>query len=310
MNENAYNIRNYKPEDVEKLKALRTWVAQGSKDSCVHPVDEVLRDLHRPDHCPERDLFLAERDDNAVVAYMDVIPEKAIKRAVLNYLVRPGEGFANVFRELLHHSMERSEELGVDYIHINVPEPDIATRELLAHEGFRVAKRYVEMVTGIEGRDFCSEIPLGTCLRSLRKGEEDKLRDIQNRAFTGSWGFNPNSLEEIIHRINQPDTSPEEVIICLQEHRPVAYCWTVACLGAQGLPEKRARVHMLGVDPEFRGTGAGKAVLVAGLSHLKRKGFCEVVLTCDSENTTALSLYERVGFRVHSSSLWYERKTP
>ncbi|MBW1997564.1 MAG: GNAT family N-acetyltransferase [Deltaproteobacteria bacterium] len=308
MNDRTLRISNYKPEDVKKLKALRSRARPGLGTSCMHPVDEILRDLHRPNHCPERDLFLAELE-NTIAGYMDVIREHVIKRAVLNYLVRPGEQFGYVFRELLRHCVKRSEDLGLLYIHINVPEPDITTREMLADEGFKFVKRYTEMVINIGGRDIGSEILSGTCLRNLEKGEEDRLRDIQNKAFMGTWGFNPNSLEDIIHRMKQADTSPEDVILCLQGHKPVAYCWTVLCQGSRDRRENRARIHMLGVAPEFRGKGMGRAILLAGLRHLKNKGFDCVELTCDTENLVALSLYRKIGFRGHSASLWYEKKT-
>jgi ribosomal protein S18 acetylase RimI-like enzyme len=64
---------------------------------------------------------------------------------------------------------------------------------------------------------------------------------------------------------------------------------------------------MLGVDPDHRGKGVGKQVLLASLSHMKSKGIRIVELTVDSENKTACFLYRSLGFEVHTSSLWYEK---
>jgi mycothiol synthase len=64
---------------------------------------------------------------------------------------------------------------------------------------------------------------------------------------------------------------------------------------------------MFGVDPDYRGKGTGKRVLLAGLAHLKSKSLQVVELTVDSENEVACALYESIGFRVRTSSLWYEK---
>ena len=64
---------------------------------------------------------------------------------------------------------------------------------------------------------------------------------------------------------------------------------------------------MLGVDPDYRGKGVGKGVLLAGLSYLKSKGLRVAELTVDSRNKVACSLYQSVGFKTWLSSLWYEK---
>jgi len=64
---------------------------------------------------------------------------------------------------------------------------------------------------------------------------------------------------------------------------------------------------MIGTDPDYRGRGVGKRVLLAGLAHLKSKGIRVAELTMDSENKAARALYRSAGFEVRASSLWYEK---
>jgi mycothiol synthase len=64
---------------------------------------------------------------------------------------------------------------------------------------------------------------------------------------------------------------------------------------------------MLGVDPDHRGKGIAKRVLLAGLAHLKNRGSQVIELTVDSENEAACALYQSTGFKVGTSSLWYEK---
>ncbi len=64
---------------------------------------------------------------------------------------------------------------------------------------------------------------------------------------------------------------------------------------------------MLGVDPDYRGRGIGKIALLAGLSYLKNKGIRVAEITVDSKNEVACALYRSVGFKLWTTTLWYEK---
>ncbi|NNL76955.1 MAG: GNAT family N-acetyltransferase, partial [Desulfobacterales bacterium] len=146
-------------------------------------------------------------------------------------------------------------------------------------------------------------------IRSLEGGEADKLMDIQNRAFVDTWGFNPNTRDEITYRINLSSCAPEDVIMAYLGKKPVGYCWT-RLIVEENPAECRVKgeVHMLGVDPAFRHKGIGRKVMLAGLVHLKSKGVTIIDLTADGEDPVALALYESMGFEICSRSEWYEKK--
>jgi mycothiol synthase len=65
---------------------------------------------------------------------------------------------------------------------------------------------------------------------------------------------------------------------------------------------------MMGVDPDYRGRGLGRQLLLVGLSHLKSKDLRRVELTVDSENKIACALYKSIGFELWTSTLWYEKR--
>jgi mycothiol synthase len=144
--------------------------------------------------------------------------------------------------------------------------------------------------------------------RHLQRGEEDELTQIQNRSFAGTWAYNPNSVEEIAYRLGLIGCSPEDVILIFQGDKPTGYCWTATNLGeSAAIGTNKGRIYMLGVDPDYRGKGIGKRALLAGLAHLKSKGIEAAELTVDSENAAACALYESVGFKISSTSAWYEK---
>jgi len=54
--------------------------------------------------------------------------------------------------------------------------------------------------------------------------------------------------------------------------------------------------NVIGIDPDFRGRGWGRALTEAGLDWLARRGLTVGMLYVDADNTAALSLYRSMGF--------------
>jgi ribosomal protein S18 acetylase RimI-like enzyme len=64
-------------------------------------------------------------------------------------------------------------------------------------------------------------------------------------------------------------------------------------------------IYGLGVKPEFRGKGLGRAILLDGVKRLKAAGAGEVMLQVATENANALHLYESCGFETTSTMNYY-----
>jgi len=62
--------------------------------------------------------------------------------------------------------------------------------------------------------------------RYIQHGEEGKLTQLQNRAFAGAWGYNPNTVEEITFRVNSSTCSREDIVLIYEGDKAIGYCWT------------------------------------------------------------------------------------
>ena len=305
MNQATIRIRNYQAADFHDYVLLQAEVETLEPTGrCVSP-QFIAEQLRRPDYCPQQDLFIAEIG-KGIVGYMDIEAEMAIGRVVLDCRVHPEHRRRGLATELLNRAINRSKELGVKVAHVNIGEDNMVAGKILSELGFSLVRRFLELRLDIGRVDGLGIHPAMECCY-LQPGEEDKLTELQNCAFAGTWGYNPNTVEKIAFRINSSTCSRQDIILIYEGNKAIGCCWTgISC--EEGIPSLgKGRIHMLGVDPDYRGKGIGRELMMAGLARLKRRGLGVAELTVDSENKTARGLYESLGFEVQVNTLWYEK---
>ena len=306
MSDSSYTIRNYQPADFDNYVRLHIEAEKLDPTGRLISSQVIAERLGQPNYFTEKDLFIVEAA-GIIVGYIDVVAELDIGRVILDCWIYPEHRRKGLAKKLLDCAMRRAKELGAKVAQVNVAEDNAVAETVLSGLGFQRVRRFLELrLDMIKVNEDVEQAVLGCC--HLQPGDEDKLTQIQNRAFAGTWGYNPNTLEEITYRTNLSHCSPEDIMLAYEGDKVAGYCWTgVLCRGEADSEERQGRIFMVGVDPDFRGKGIGRKVLLAGLAHLKSKGVPVAELTVDSENTTACALYWSLGFQVQASSLWYEK---
>jgi len=301
-----YTIRSYQRADFNKYVRLNIEAEKLEPSGrCVSP-QAIAEHLGRPNCSPEQDLFVVEVAGK-ICGYMDVVTELTIGRVILDCWVHPECRREGLATKLLGCAARRAKELGAKVVHVNVSRDNAVAKVVLSELGFRFIRRFLQMRLDISKVRWQDVNPAVLQCRHLQHGEEDKLTQIQNRSFAGTWGYKPNTEEEIIYRIGLTNCSPEDVVLACDGDKVIGYCWT-KIIHEMDKDERKGRVFMLGVAPDYRGKGIGKGVLLAGLSNLKSRGLQVVELAVDSKNKAACSLYRSVNFKVRTSSLWYEKE--
>jgi len=309
MNDPTTMIRHYSQEDFDKIRRFWAEVSQCEANNGPVPQQNPIENIGRPNYIPEENLFIAEKDED-IAGYVDVIPELKIGRVILNLRVHPKYKKTGLTETLVERALDRAKGLKADRAHVNIGHDDPGAKELYSKMGFKPVRRFLELGPDLSEFDWQKTYRDSHQCRLMKQGEEDVLRTVQNRAFLNAWGYSPNSMADLTYWIGITKTSPGDIVLCFDGGRPIGYCWTVINVD-QTRDGKAAngRIHMLGVDPDYRGQGFGKRVLLAGLSLLESRGLKRVDLTVDSENNVSLNLYVSLGFAVRTSNLWYE-KTP
>lgn len=307
MRNSTYNIRNYDSKDFEKLVQLVTEVEELGRPYCSISLFDLFESLNQSGPYSKNNLFIAERSGE-IVGYVEVKPELNIGRAVLRWLAHPCHRRGELTVRLVDRAVHRSRELGIMTLHANIFQ-DSGAKRFLTRMGFTFVRRFLELRLDLAEMVLPEMSEIAPRCRSLQPGEEGRLTQLQNRSFAGTWGFNPNTTEEIMYRISLPNSSPDDIFLIFDSDKPVGYCWTrIEFRKKKATGDETGRIYMLGVDPDYRGRGLGRQLLHVGLSYLKSKGLRVAVLTVDSENKAARVLYKSVGFEFWKSSLWCEKR--
>ncbi|MCH8224228.1 MAG: GNAT family N-acetyltransferase [Chloroflexi bacterium] len=294
-------IRSYTgdqlPSLLDFIGAVRGWGSQG-RDLARRIYREVLA---QPDLSPSDNCFLLEDEEGKIQGFCLVTPELPISRTVLELEVAPHLSGSSLEVELLRRGTERARELGARVVHI-CPLEAQRLADLLSAESFVHARTYLDLVWDH------AELPLwqapdGFSVRSFQPGDASLLTEIQNSAFDGSWGFCPNSVDQIEYRASLSNTSHQGIIFLHQGENPAGYCWTCVAPVNGGI---RGLIGMIGVVPGYRGQGVSRAILLAGMEHLRSIGVADIALQVDGSNTPAIRLYTSVGFEKVGEFHWFE----
>lgn len=298
-------LRPFRWPDLEGLARLLgrvegPWSNRGYEDP-----ETLAQELTQPPRDPRRECYLVEEGDGRLVGFLWMVVERPIGRVEARLGVDPGRRRRGIGRRLLRRAVELAGRWGLEVVHVETPAEGTACHRLLESEGFRPVRTYWRMVRE-DGPLPPYQLPPGLYLRSFRRGvDEETLTALQNRAFEGSWGYCPNTVEEIAARTGAKGQDPEAILFIVRGERAVAYNWTRVDAGAR---DPQGVVCMTGVDPEERGRGLGKAVLLAGLHYLASRGVRRVSLEVDGSNGPATHLYLSLGFRKERETVWYERR--
>lgn len=263
----------------------------------------MLQFLSQPACKPEENCFLAESGE-LPVGFVLIAPELPIGRTVCSGGVVETHWNGGIGHALLQKAVQHSEALGASVLHIQVPPDSLAGRHMLESNGFRHVRTYALMRW--EGSEVPHpELPAGFGLRSLKVGQDEQtLTELQNTAFGGSWGFCPNTVEEIEARLKFKTCDPDGVIFVTKGESLAGYNWTFR---ATGPTASTGWIGMTGIHPFHRRHGLGRAVVLAGMNYLTAKGVRAIELEVDEENAAAKEMYLSIGFRKAMQMLWYER---
>lgn len=299
-------IRPFHWSDLRPLYDLMSRAGEPPYAFAPDPVAALRKDLEQPRMTATEDVWLAESGDD-LLGWIRVDLELTIQRAVLGVGVDTDRAGDQVLVDLIQTGVRRARDAGVTRLHLPVPEAESTLRGAASALGFTPVRVYYWMQLDpnhADGSFKAPDLPESFSIRPMRLGQEEpRLAEIQNAAFTGMWGFAPNTVKEIDAKLEIPGCRDPGVLFAVDEADwPIAYVWTRF---EPRRPTSTGFIGMVGVLPQFRRSGLGKAVTGAGVAALISHGAGAVWLEVDRENRAARKVYENLGFHPRGRTIWY-----
>lgn len=209
----------------------------------------------------------------------------------LELVVHPRHRHAGIERELLERAVAEIRSDGGGEVVLWSNDPDDTTVGMIARLGFAPQRELLRMECPLPV-DEDLRWPEGITARSFRPGDDDAAwLSLNNRSFSdhpeqGTW-----TQHTLDGRKEQEWFDPEGFIVAEDRNGMAGFCWTKL-----HDDEQAGEIYVIGVDPDQRGTGLGRVLVLAGLESIAIRGMPTAILYVDASNEAAVGLYTSLGF--------------
>ncbi|MCP4363179.1 MAG: GNAT family N-acetyltransferase [Chloroflexi bacterium] len=185
---------------------------------------------------------------------------------------------------------------------------ELAKQQLFQTNGYAVTRYFWRMVLTMDSLPHSPVWPEGIVIRAHVAGQDDYVvYETIEAAFNDHWRHVPIAYEQWQHWNIEDEEFDSSLWFLALDGDVVAG----ALMGwpTFGDDAEMGLITDLGVRPEWRKRGIGKALLLHAFHEFHRRGILKVALTVDTESSTnAPALYERVGMRPAQSRIMYEKE--
>lgn len=156
-----------------------------------------------------------------------------------------------------------------------------------------------------------ASLPTGITLRPFEDDDAEQWLQVNAHAFAdhpeqGRW-----TASDLRLRIGETWFSKAGFLLAMRDDRMAGFVWTKIHGGSSPQGDRRhahdpiGEIYVVGVDPAERGARLGRALVVAGLTHLRAARIDVAMLYVESDNVPALRLYGSLGFATHATDVMY-----
>ncbi|MDO5749905.1 MAG: mycothiol synthase [Rothia sp. (in: high G+C Gram-positive bacteria)] len=283
-------------------------------------------------------LSATESDSTILAALVEILPSES-EPGLLEAAVAPasrGEHLGHEFFESVLSSLHAPVERYTLWVHGSATDTGIISPadSLVREYSFAPVRTLFKMVLPLDSaaRESLAE---AADARTLPETLLSRTFEVQNylqadgpawiEANAAAFAHHPEQgklvLEDLVQRVESEWFRPEGFFIAEDSSaaKPsiAAYVWTKIPVGqSAGEYSPAGEIYVVGIHPNAQGGGLGRTLTLKALAYLalaqdeQGRNLRAIELYVDEDNTPALTLYESLGFGVHTIDRMYAPAQP
>lgn len=278
--------------DDQEIAEVLALVEEATESDGVRPLNEhVMLHLRYGGDPQARSLLIW--NGAALAGYAHVDPTDEVEGPSVELVIRPAQRRQGYGARLLSAVMELTDGRPRLWAHGD----HAGAGALAAAFGFERVRSLWQMRRSLFAPLAAYSLPPGVSLRAFVPGQdEESWLKVNAAAFAhhpeqGAW-----TMDDLLRREQEPWFDPAGFFLAFRDDKLAGFHWTKIHGSSDHGHEPLGEVYVVGVDPAQQGTGLGKSLTLAGLSHLRSRGLAQAMLYVDEANTAAIRLYESLGF--------------
>lgn len=298
--------------DDSTAAAIRELITRVSQHDGRRPVsDHVWLHLSHPDPTGHdgHERHVVATANGVVVGYGHLDLSRPTEDATAELAVDPSQRRRGLGRDIVAALLEAA---GDEPMRLWAHGTASGAAELATSLGFSRERVLFQMRRPLSVPLPSAVLPDDVEVRPFRVGvDEDAWLALNARAFValpdqGGW-----TMADLQRRVEQPWFSPDGFLMAWRGDSLVGFHWTKVHAAHDfggHHHDPVGEVYVVGVDPDCRGVGLGRALTILGLDYLRSLGLTQSMLYVDGENAAAIALYERLGFITWDTDVQFLRE--
>ncbi len=309
----TYRVRRLDlPADVPRLVRLTNEADAVDQVDEATTAEDVQMRLGWPEGEPLRDRWVIEdpADPDRLIGEGVCWKAASTERANVNALVHPDWRRRGLGSELLARAMDRAREKGAEYLASGTDDRLPGAQAFLERHGFVANAVWVLMHCPADVALDTPVLPAGYTIRPYSDvNDVPLLNTALNRGFIGHFQHREGSDAEMAHWLQGPHVRPDGIFVAFGPGGdPAGVCWAdISPTRHEQRGTPTGYIDALGVVPEHRRHGLGRALLLTGMRWLRDQGETDIELDAWGHNDLALPLYQGVGFGIVQQGKSYRR---